>query len=381
MPRLSRLGRLTVLLAALTPGPTIAAQSGAPADYNALRTPSSPAFVLLGVEPSSVERPNTPSDFAASILSATSNLTSLPKDFAIETSPYWLLPHRFNSWRDDTTRSVIESIERTFTLSAGTAELGTSDQPVRGLAVSGRLSLFSGRLPHESIEAIEALEQRLAASAQSDLEILAPVFDQLLQEALEKARTLADSEAALARFDEAKLTAIAALAKQKKVATDHAGLTQAAENIATARTGFMVDLAGGATWKAPNAVIDSADFDRWGLWLNASYTAADVSFIALGRYLNIDESNHDVFDIGGKFLYTRDRYAVSAEYIGRHVKNNTGANTWRLAGIFDYRVSSSIWLTGTFGRSFDDKAKGSLLAQLGLSLNLSKERYDFDSTD
>jgi hypothetical protein len=40
-------------------------------------------------------------------------------------------------------------------------------------------------------------------------------------------------------------------------------------------------------------------------------------------------------------------------------------------------VTSTLWLTGTFGRSFDDQARGSLLAQLGLSLNLSRERYTF----
>ena len=43
----------------------------------------------------------------------------------------------------------------------------------------------------------------------------------------------------------------------------------------------------------------------------------------------------------------------------------------------DYRVSEGLWLTGTFGKSFDDDARGSLLAQIGFTLNLSKERYQF----
>ncbi|HEU5153335.1 MAG TPA: hypothetical protein VFU03_01245 [Gemmatimonadales bacterium] len=49
----------------------------------------------------------------------------------------------------------------------------------------------------------------------------------------------------------------------------------------------------------------------------------------------------------------------------------------KVMDIVDYRVSSALWITGTFGRNYDDNARGSLLAQLGLSLNLSKERYAF----
>ena len=45
--------------------------------------------------------------------------------------------------------------------------------------------------------------------------------------------------------------------------------------------------------------------------------------------------------------------------------------------VIDYRVSPDLWINGTFGRSYDDEARGGLLAQVGLSLNLSKQRYQF----
>jgi len=356
------------------------AQDNGPADFNTLRTPSSPAFVLLGVEPSSVEKPNTPSDFAASILSATSNLSALPKDYALETSPYWLFSHRRKSWRDDINRNVLESVTRTFTLSVATAELGTSDAPVRGLAVSGRLSLFSGRLQDSSVKQIESLENVLAASAATDLGVLAPVFDSILATLLGSATTMADSLAALAKFDSLKTEAITSLASSGAIETDTEELTQQAEAIVMAREGFQVDLAGGTAWRAPSAALDSTDFDRFGLWLTASYTANDLSFIALARYLGIDGTDQDVLDFGGRFIYAQDRFALSAEYVDRHINNGPG-DQWRLAGVFDYRVSRAIWLTGTFGRNYDDDARGSLLAQLGLSLNLSKKRYAFEPTE
>jgi hypothetical protein len=358
----------------------VTAQNDHLADFNSLRTPSSPAFVLLGVEPSSVERPNTPADFAASVLSSSSNLTSLPRDFALETSPYWLFSHRKRTWRDDIRRNISGSIERTFTLSVATAELGTSDQPVRGLAVAGRMALFSGRLPDSSVRQIEALETSLAASAARDVERLGPLLDALQNQILGQAHTQAESLAALPRVDSAKADLIAKLTESGEVSGDTEILRRDAGKLATAREGFLMDLAGGVTWRSRSAALDSTDFDRWGLWLTATYTMPQVSFVGTARYLDQKGSVSDAIDIGVRFIYTRDRYAVSAEYVGRHPTHEGVGDEWRLAALIDYRLSSTLWISGTFGRSYDDAAPGSLLAQLGLTVNLSKERYQFAGT-
>ena len=77
----NRLGasRWIVALAAATLCVTAHAQENSGGDvpaYNTIRTPASPAFVLLGMEPSSVERPNTPADLALTVLNSTAALTS-----------------------------------------------------------------------------------------------------------------------------------------------------------------------------------------------------------------------------------------------------------------------------------------------------------------
>ncbi len=70
--------RSLILLGAAAP---LAAQSeNAGPAFNGLRTPVSPAFLLLGVAPTVVERPNTPSDFALSVLNRGASLTNLPRD-------------------------------------------------------------------------------------------------------------------------------------------------------------------------------------------------------------------------------------------------------------------------------------------------------------
>src|SRR5206468_3577701 len=110
--------------ALLCVAPLAAQIPDAPAAYNQLRTPTSPAFVVLGVTPTAVERPNTPADIAFSILNSSGALTSLPKDVAIEFSPYWLFGHPKLEWRNDVKRGLGTSLARTATLSFATAELG-----------------------------------------------------------------------------------------------------------------------------------------------------------------------------------------------------------------------------------------------------------------
>jgi hypothetical protein len=57
-----------------------------------VRAPTSPAFILLGVAPASVERPQTARAAAVSLLSALGQNDFIPDNFAIEFAPYSWLP-------------------------------------------------------------------------------------------------------------------------------------------------------------------------------------------------------------------------------------------------------------------------------------------------
>ena len=74
------------------------AEEGSPGEipeFNKLRTPDSPAFVLLGVSPSEIQQPSSVKPFAASMMQAFTESGDLviPKNFAMEVSPYWLFPN------------------------------------------------------------------------------------------------------------------------------------------------------------------------------------------------------------------------------------------------------------------------------------------------
>jgi hypothetical protein len=405
-------------------------------EFNTIRTPASPAFVLLGVEPTSVARPSTAADFAASLVDASDNFSSLPKNYALEASPYWLLRHPRQGWRSDVRRNVLQSLQRTFSFSAATAQIGTDAAPITGVAFSGRASILSGRLSKETVERIERIDSLLpldqaellasisAGAAAVDTLSGAALFQATTAEeqgriatdntlilagvtAAKDGLTAGDAETAVsnataavdrqleraqagAQAPEARRAATrirAALQEAQVAATDKAAeppvrarLREALQDFVAAREGWFIEVAGGASWRAPSGVFDSTSLGRWGTWLTVSYLVPDVSFLAVARYLDSGVGNgDDIFDVGGRVVYTRDMYAVSLEYVDRHlIHSPSTVRPWKLAGVVDYKVSPAVWLTGSFGRDFESDSPGSLLARLGVSLQLSKERYGLD---
>jgi hypothetical protein len=411
------------------------AQTSQVPEFNTIRTPASPAFVLLGVEPTSVARPSTPADFAASLVDASDNFTTFPKDYALEASPYWLASHPGKGWRSDVRRGVLESLQRTFTFSAATAQTGTDAAPVSAVAFSGRASILSGHLSKETVERLEqidtlipldqaellltlkeafaavdtltgaALKQADAGNTQvvlddntlliagvtaardglaaSDAETSVSKAKDAVDRQLRRAESGGDvpearqaAERIRSAFKEAKISATA-------IAQDlpaRARLKEALQDFASTREGVFIELAGGASWQAPSGAFDSASLGTWGTWVTVSYLVPQVSFLAVARYLDAgDVDEDDTFDVGARVVYTRDLYAISVEYVDRHLIHSTsGIRPWRLAGVVDYKVSPSVWLSGSFGRDYQSDSPGSLLARLGVSLQLGKERYGLD---
>ncbi|MFL5403711.1 MAG: hypothetical protein ACJ8BF_12925 [Gemmatimonadales bacterium] len=421
--------RLALLCVALTglPVSNVAGQRPDIPEFNTLRTPTSPAFVLLGAEPTSVERPSTPADFAVSVVNASQNFSALPKNFALEASPYWLAGHPTRRWQDDITRNIWQSLQRTFTVSAGTAQVGTELAPVTGVAISGRASLLSGRLSDKTIAALNRISL-LAAQEQADLLVALnaaglkwadlllrmtqkdqPAFDDynLIQAGLAViadssqgnrrktldialdavGRQVARVRAMPHRVDSLTLATAAAeglrvafqdgeIAAPEVSETARTALTKELQEFASVREGLFVELAGGASLQAPSAAIDSAALDRWGGLLTLSYQLPQVSFIAVARYLDAGNAPaDDAFDVGARVLFNRAAYALSLEYVDRHlIHADSAPRPWRLAGVFDYKVNSTVWLTGSFGRDYQSQRAGSLLAQLGVSLQFAKDR-------
>jgi hypothetical protein len=367
--------------------------------YNTLRTPISPAFTLLGVAPTNVERPNTPKDFAISLLNRTNNFSTLPKDFAIEISPYWMLAGSRDEWRKDSTRTIGQSILKTGTLSFATAQIGNdTNQNITGMAAGFRCLLSSGTLASSSVQILLSIEQNLTeelvlisqmdstARAINDQWLIQQKilldatlkqkndssYDSALEEAMrqhsQRKKTIADSLQASPTF----------LGKVKPIRDRRNVMLQTLQETASIREGVFWELSGAAVWSVPNGIIDKGAFDRFGFWTTVSYQWQSLSLIGVGRYIGTlgGASVSSTLDVGARGIYTKDKYAISVESVFRKLISSAAVPfQWRVVGGVDYLIAPNTWAVVSFGRDFNAQTQGSLIAQLGLSFHVGNDRF------
>lgn len=356
------------LVGALTAGP-VAAQSGdagLPA-IGSIRTPASPAFTLLGIEPTSIERPSTPADLAFSLVNQARDLT-VPKNFAAEVSPYWLTNHTNLRWQDDVSRSPLQSILRTTTFSMATAT--NDDSNTTGLGVGARVSLFSGSLTPETRR---ALDERTALFDQTSQRFLARLYENGLGNL---DAMLRDGRLSPEAYDQAKRE----LAERVLQGEEFQRLRRSATDLVVTREGFTFDVASALTWDFVDRDWEQRQFRKWGVWATPGFQSAPFTALAVVRYIKDRQvvAETDVLEFGARGIYATTRSTVSLEYLKRSVRDSIVDGKYRLVGVVEHRLLTGTWLTASFGRDRQRAdSQGSLVAQLGISLNLSEERYKF----
>ena len=89
-----------------------------------LSTPDVPAFTILGISPTQIERPTTPKAFGLSLLSAPKEGANLiPNNYAVVLAPYWMR-HAGVTINDYVRPGVRQSLVQTLTVSLATARSG-----------------------------------------------------------------------------------------------------------------------------------------------------------------------------------------------------------------------------------------------------------------
>jgi hypothetical protein len=342
-------------------------------EFNLMRTPASPAFTLLDLAPTAVERPGTPAAVAISLLSATTGLTQLPSDYSLELSPYWLFGHPQLTWQSDTTRNIWESIQRTATLSFGTAKAGDSANAT--MFSSGlRLSLFSGQMSAESLEYLDSAQNALTRNAAAFYEATAVARRDADSIFIAQLRANANNPAAQ---EIARQQHEAAIQKINATAIEQFE-EEELQNFALQREGFLLELALGGVWHFADAAADSGRLSRFGVWVTPAYQWTNWSVVGVGRlFMNkVGDTTQATFDAGARLIFTQDKYGVSLEAVSRsYTWDNAPKPEWRIAAVVDVEITEDTWLTSTFGKDYRGSASGSLLAKLGISLNLSSKRY------
>jgi hypothetical protein len=112
-----------------------------------LQVPSSPAFTILDISPSSIERPKNPTDFALALGNATSGFTTLPKNYAMELAPYWVFAKKKATYDDFIADAPAKNILQTAVFSLGTkdAKSNIDSSEFRKIAFALKFSIWRGK--------------------------------------------------------------------------------------------------------------------------------------------------------------------------------------------------------------------------------------------
>jgi hypothetical protein len=139
-------------------GGVASAQSADLPPVDDLKAPPSPAFVLLDISPSKVERPQAVRPLVVSALSAVSS-EGFPRNYAVEFAPYWLGTPQL-SFSDYYGSSVGKATVRHLSLSVATTPLGNSPDAGTALGFGLRTLPVPGR-PHPKLEFLQRELTRL----------------------------------------------------------------------------------------------------------------------------------------------------------------------------------------------------------------------------
>lgn len=381
-----------------------------------LKAPASPAFNMLGIAPSSIQRPTDITAFMTSIQANTGNFTTFPKNYAVEIAPF-LLGKTGPTLKDyDSTNFWRHVLPQTFQLSLGISqqnadgEVSEEADAFPRAALGFRVSLVRRPWTKETqtnydklhkaqsvlldkitendlTPELTALEARLAAKdAQmliigTDTQLTPERKRELLTQILPEKRAIMDSISAI---------------KQKLMARLDAAKTvrELATSFEIKRTaGFYLDLQAGMVTDFPDRRFNYSKVSKAGAWLTGGYDGNDQLFsvLAIVRYLYqpdkifadasgaLKTDDVSTFDFGGRVLLNAfdGKFDFSSELIYRSVLNNDIIDpNWRVVLNLEYKVGTNQKLTFGFGKNFDGTItkSGNLIAAFNFIKGFGSKR-------
>lgn len=389
-------------------------------DLAVLKTPASPAAVMLGIAETQIQRPTTPAGLAFSLATGISGQAEQKplENFAIEVTPFWLFDHpRLTA--GDIEHSPFANIFRNISVSLATAG---HDEPAamegaeptfhRTLAAGLHVSVLSGQ-PSGAALACGRYFDAVANAGVNDFGLASVEWNRTWE--LENPRPVnplprpgpdaPPSETEAWKKEQAQLrikleqwSARKAAAKKtwmdsQQPAVDDPVLVDCLDT-AQQRVGWLLDSATAYSVDVPAA--DLARFDEEGAraftgWATLAYLfdnyigegqkrAYAWSLMLTGRAQrewNADAPDGWRIDGGLRVVVAWERYGISTEGVGRR-QSTTGSDEvdllWRAALTVDYRLSSGTWVSATFGKDFGEGDDEPLLALANVQWNIGRDR-------
>lgn len=392
---------------------------------NLLNAPSNPAFNLMGIATSSVERPTDLNAFRLSLQNATNNFSKLPSTYAIELSPAAIFNAKDQTFKKFNSQKFKDYFLQTLSISFGFTKSDMDDKEIADSSSFSKLGIglkFSFIRPkwtgktQKLVDSFYTLQAMALDNYEKQKEVLfssSIEYNKLLEE-LSRVNSLPSGT-------EGKEERILELNAQGKHIRDsifrrpddkineqfsiiYDSLFKSSvdelkkfsqSNLKVERKGGFLDFASGIVIDFPDDRFNYSLVGKAGVWLTGGYEGGNkgVSVLGVGRLLFqpdkifadesgvINSSNISTFDAGARILYSslKGKFTLSTEAVYRSVlKKNTIAPSWRLVFNTEYDIGKNQKLTFAFGRNFDgtiDKS-GNIIAALNFIQGLG-DRKDF----
>jgi hypothetical protein len=374
-----------------------------------------PALTLLGASAASVTRPNTPRDLIASLVSGAGSEGIVPDGFALETAPFWLKRHRALTLDDYHKASLPRQILQTAAFSVATSRRRSRVESdgydseaafaVRTLLANGRpsaaLLAASMELRKAQQEYIEAYRQweiaapravRVAARKRQLAQVEDLLSSLTTRVLVTPAPSLRDSTLlTLARRDSLRALvysgeeAAADTAElNRRMERIEAGMATLAERFAAAEIepdGFILEIAGGVRAKFPDGRWADERVDGYAAWVTPMYRigSRNLELIGVARLItSLDEyGGHGVADFGARAGLAIGKGSFSAEHVWRSLHGSVedgppleSRSSTRWAVLFDYPLSSKLWVAASFGSDYRREGDRPVIATIGINLGV-----------
>ncbi|HEX6369139.1 MAG TPA: hypothetical protein VF006_09405 [Longimicrobium sp.] len=327
-----------------------------------LKTPTSPAFVILGVEPTSVERPTTPRAFALSLYSASQTSSGvIPENYAAEFAPFWMRRQPQVTW-ESYFEDPTPGLAQTFSVSLATKSLVAGADSSTGVGIGIRATPVVGH-----------------ASARADS--LAHLLDDLQDTRLDLLDSLRTARIAnntvRMEFWQGHL---------HKNATDAQSVAEKLQ-ANDERVGLRLELAGALAGQYPGNDFQAGKIGSAGAWGTVAYRLENPSMdlLMVGRYLrNKGDAEQNVWDVGGRAVLLYERFSGSVEWVARSASDPEGPGPGgqpalesgnRVVGLLEYRATDDLYVSFSFGQDYpregDDRQP--LVAILGGQFNFGSK--------
>ena len=370
-----------------------------------LQAPVSPAFNLMGISPTSIDRPTDLNAFRVSVQNSSKNFTQLPSSYAVELAPAALFNPRSQTMDKFGSTKFRDVWYQTLSVSFGFAKTDNDDAETDSastakVGIGIKLSLIRPSFSTETEDALheiyinqdnlnrlkgellfsndtlKALREEMESIAKSDLpdSVRIPKLLTLNQKLSEQNNKVLTQKSSIEKLESTRET-ISKLVSDFKIV----------------RRGGFLDAAAGTVLEFPTQKFNYSKVTKIGVWLTGGYEGKPIAVLGILRYLynpdkifaddteKIDSKNISSFDYGIRLDYKsrNSKFIVGTEFLYRSVLNkNTIPSSNRLVLNASHQVGKNQAVTFTFGKNFDGSIEkgGNLIAALNLLLGFGSEK-------